>query len=287
MNCPSHDPDAAKLDRRQLLKNIAITAVAGLPALGAGKGLRGTAINHVSYQSADYKKTRDFYIDLLGFQVSDEDDKQLYLWAGDTLISAKNSPATKVPVIDHFGFTVEPWDLESVEAALKERGLMVRVSRNDPHDAAGKSAFTRDPNGYNLQLCARDLETKPAPASSRAPLKAVGIDHISYQCADYGKTRDFYTELLGVPVSKDDGQQAYLRFGDAFMVVRNGASGSAAPLIDHVAWRLADWDRDRVSAELKKHGLEARPDATGQSIATTDINGYPLLLCGTELKKKL
>jgi hypothetical protein len=57
------DRDAAKLNRRRLLKNIAIgAAVTGLPALGVGNGLRGTAINHVSYQSADYKKTRDFYV---------------------------------------------------------------------------------------------------------------------------------------------------------------------------------------------------------------------------------
>ena len=118
------------------------------------------------------------------------------------MISAKNTPAATAPVIDHFGFTVEPWSLDSVETALKERRLTVRLSRNDPHDASGKSAFTRDPNGYNVRLCARDLETKPAAVASRAPLKAVGINHISYLCTDYKKTRDFYTGLLGAPVSK-------------------------------------------------------------------------------------
>ncbi len=283
----ANDCDAAKLDRRQLLKNIVIgTTVAGLPALGAGKGLRGTAINHVSYQSADYKKTRDFYVGLFGFQASEEDDKQLYLWAGDALISAKNTPAAKAPRIDHFGLTVDPWDLNSVEAALKERGLMVRVSRNDPHDAQGKSAFTRDPNGYNLQLGASDLEIKPAPVASRAPLKAIGINHISYQCADYKKTRDFYAELLGAPVSKDDGKQAYLWFGDAFIVVRNRADASTEPLIDHVAWTLADWDKDRVSAELKRHGLDAHSDAAGKSILTKDLNGYTLQLCNKDLEKR-
>ena len=112
------DRDAAKLDRRHLLKNVAIgAAVAGLHALGARESLRGTAINHVSYQSADYKRTRDFYVDLLGFQVSDEDNNQLYLWAGDALISAKNTPMVKAPFIDHFGLTVEPWDMNSVETA--------------------------------------------------------------------------------------------------------------------------------------------------------------------------
>jgi catechol 2,3-dioxygenase-like lactoylglutathione lyase family enzyme len=260
--------------------------VAALHAFGAGTSLKGTAINHVSYQSADYKKTRDFYVDLFGFQVSDEDNNQLYLWAGDALISAKHASMAKAPFIDHFGLTVEPWDLNSVETALKERGLAVRVSRNDPHDAQGKSAFTRDPNGYNLQLGAKDLEIKPAPVFSRAPLKAIGLNHISYQCPDYKRTRDFYAELLDAPVSNDDGEQAYLWFGDAFMVLRNSADGSAAPLIDRVAWTLADWDAGRVSAELKRHGLEARPDAAGKSILTKDLNGYALQLCSKEMQKR-
>jgi catechol 2,3-dioxygenase-like lactoylglutathione lyase family enzyme len=280
------DRDAAKLDRRHLLKNVAIgAAVAGLHALGARESLRGTAINHVSYQSADYKKTRDFYVDLFGFQVSDEDDNQLYLWAGDALISAKNTPMAKAPFIDHFGLTVEPWDLSTVETALRERGLVVRVSRNDPHDAQGKSAFTRDPNGYSLQLGAKDLEIKPAPVVSRSPLKAIGLNHISYQCPDYKRTRNFYAELLGVP-SNDDGEQAYLWFGDAFMVLRNSADGSAPPRIDRVAWTLANWDAGRVSAELKRHGLDARPDSAGKSILTKDLNGYALQLCSKELQKR-
>ncbi|HVB38458.1 MAG TPA: VOC family protein, partial [Vicinamibacterales bacterium] len=88
-----HDLDAFTLDRRQLLKVLAAAAaVAGLPSLALAESLKGTLINHVSYESADYNKTRDFYRDLFGFQVSDEDDRQLFLWAGDALISAKNTP---------------------------------------------------------------------------------------------------------------------------------------------------------------------------------------------------
>jgi catechol 2,3-dioxygenase-like lactoylglutathione lyase family enzyme len=280
-----NDLETPKFNRRQLLKDLAIAATA-LPALSAERALRGTLINHVSYSSVDYDKTRDFYVDLFGFQLSEEDDKQLYLWAGNALISAKNTPAVKTPYIDHFGLTVDPWDLNTVEAELRKRGLTARVSRNDPHDASGKSAFTRDPNGYNLQLGAKDLEIKPAPVASGAALKAIGINHISYQCADYKKTRDFYAELLGVPVSNDDGKQAYLWFGDAFMVVKNNADGSAGAVIDHCAWTLADWDADRVSAELKRHKLEARVDAKGKSILTKDLNGYTLQLCSKDLEKK-
>jgi catechol 2,3-dioxygenase-like lactoylglutathione lyase family enzyme len=267
------------VNRRQLLKFLALTAGAHATPLLAARSLNGTAINHVSYASADYKKTRDFYVDVFGFQVSEEDEKQLYLWAGDALISAKNTPAVREPFIDHFGLTVAPWDLRVVEEVLQERGLAARVSRNDPHDTQGKSAFTRDPNGLNLQLGAPDLEVRPAPVTTQAPLRAIGINHISYLCRDYRATRDFYKDLLGVPVSNDDGKQAYLWFGEAFMAIRNSADATATPAIDHVAWTLANWDSGRVSASLKQLGLLVQPDASGKSILTKDVNGYPLELC--------
>jgi catechol 2,3-dioxygenase-like lactoylglutathione lyase family enzyme len=277
---------AAQLGRRQILKALALASVAQLPALPAEKSLKGAALNHVSYASADYRKTRDFYRDIFGFQVSDEDEKQLYLWAGDALISAKNTPAVQAPFIDHFGITVQPWDLSAVEAALKKRGLVVRVSRSDPHDNQGKSAFTLDANRYNLQLGANDLEVKPAPLASPAPLKAIGINHISYQCADYKRTRDFYTELLELPVSHDDGKQAFLWLGDAYIVVKNSPDGSQKAVIDYTAWNLADWNVDRVASELKRRGLDARPDAAGKSIMTKDLNGFPLQLCSKDLVKR-
>jgi hypothetical protein len=70
------------------------------------------------------------------------------------------------------------------------------------------------------------------------------------------------------------------------MVVRNGANADTVPAIDYVAWTLADWDVARVSAELKRHALDARPDATGRSVTTKDINGYTLQLCSKELGRR-
>jgi hypothetical protein len=39
-------------------------------------------------------------------------------------------------------------------------------------------------------------------------------------------------------------------------------------------------------SELKKRGLEARPDATGKSILTKDLNGFPLQLCSQDLVRR-
>src|SRR5262245_18756360 len=175
------------LNRREFLASVAVGV------LSAAKPLKATSIDHISYQSVDYKKTRDFYVEFLGFQVSDEDNQQLYLWAGDMIISAKNTPRATSPLMDHYGFTLEPWNYDAVVSALKERGLSASVNRgNDPHDPPGMSVFTRDANGYPTQLCSPALETRPTAGPSRAPLKASGLHHLSYQCLDYKKARDFY-----------------------------------------------------------------------------------------------
>jgi len=275
---------SAKLSRRQALKLLGVGAAAfHVPAVAMANALKGTAINHISYQSVDYKKTRDFYVEFLGFQTSDEDDKQLYLWAGNVVISAKNTPKTPGPIMDHLGVTLDSWDVKAVQSALKERGLQARLSTNDPHDANQKSVFTRDPNNYSLQLCAKDLEVKPAPAASKSPLKALGINHLSYQCADFKTTRDFYVDLLSAKVTNDDGKQAYVWFGGDYIVVRNSPTGNIKPLIDHIGWTIADWNVDRVMAELKKRGMDGRPDAQGKSVVTKDLNGYPLQLCSKDL----
>lgn len=276
--------DTLKLDRRQLLKTLAAAAaVLGLPSLAAAESLKGTLINHLSYSCGTFIKTRDFYRDLFGFQVSDADDRQLYLWAGNALISVKNAPRMPKPIIDHIGLIVDPWSLDTVEAVLKGRGLEPRVAQNDAHDPHHRSAFVRDVEGYNLQLCAPDLETRPAPVASHAPLQAVGINHISYQCADYGKARDFYSQLLNAPVSNDTGKQAYVWFGDACIVFRNGPADAGRPVIDHMAWTLADWDPKHVLSVLKTHGLDGKADPAGKSVMVKDLNGYPLQLCSKDL----
>jgi hypothetical protein len=65
-----------------------------------------------------------------------------------------------------------------VTAALYERGLTAQFIRNDPHDRQGRSGFTRDVNGFAIQLDPRDLTTRPAPVASPALLKVAGLNHI-------------------------------------------------------------------------------------------------------------
>jgi len=119
----------------------------------------------------------------------------------------------------------------------------------------------------------------------------VELDHVSYQVRDYRRTRDFYSGLLGMTVERDTGNQCELHFGNSMIIARNhaGATGRAlAPRVDHVAYRIADWNTDRVKAELERRRLQPRLD-TGIPVApphfasfhVSDPDGFDLQISGT------
>lgn len=123
----------------------------------------------------------------------------------------------------------------------------------------------------------------PAAAADGKGFKAVTVNHISYVVADYAKTRDFYVDLLGMKVSNDNGNQCNLAFGDSFLLPRNARNGQTPPLINHVAYTIEDWDKNRVEAELKRRGLEPRLD-TENSFHVKDPDGFDLQISGKGMK---
>jgi catechol 2,3-dioxygenase-like lactoylglutathione lyase family enzyme len=127
----------------------------------------------------------------------------------------------------------------------------------------------------------------PAVAASpdEPAFKAVSVNHISYQVANYAKTRDFYVSMFGMKVSQDnDRSQCYLSFGDTFLLPRNARQGAAVvPKVDHIAYTIDNWDKDKVKAELERRGLKPRPD-TENSFHVTDPDGFDLQISGKEMK---
>jgi len=109
--------------------------------------------------------------------------------------------------------------------------------------------------------------TSPAPIEAQGQgLKTIALDHISYQVTDYKRTRDFYTDLMGMSVSGDNrNTQCTLHFGDASVIARNRrqpapADAPVKSVIDHVAFKIDNWNTDRVKAELERRGLAPRLD---------------------------
>jgi len=124
-----------------------------------------------------------------------------------------------------------------------------------------------------------------AQAADGVTFKAVAVNHISYQVADYTKTRDFYTGLLGMKATQDNGSQCYLTFGDhgSWLLARNARQGTRTPTVDHIAYTIESWDKDKVKAELDRRGLNPRVD-TENSFHVKDPDGFDLQISGKEMK---
>jgi catechol 2,3-dioxygenase-like lactoylglutathione lyase family enzyme len=132
----------------------------------------------------------------------------------------------------------------------------------------------------------------PGTAAAAGGFKALSLDHISYQVADYKRTRDFYADLMGMPVSDDNGtSQCFLHFDDALLIARNRrarpgetAEAAARPLVDHIAYKIDNWDTDHVKGELERRGLKPRLDTNGGpnyvSFHVQDPDGFDLQISG-------
>ena len=162
-----------------------------------------------------------------------------------------------------------------------------------------------------------------ANAASTSAFKTISVNHISYSCPDYTKARDFYATLMGMEnlPQHDSGTQAYLAFGPrdggTWLLPRGftdtskpnpvasaprgqtagnggqrGAPAANAPqdppvkaVIDHLAFTVANFDKERTLALLKDWGLKhagpgggPRPD--GDSYHVWDPFGFDLQISG-------
>src|SRR5947208_12420370 len=119
--------EQGKMNRRQLIQSLSLAAAAAAgiapAARAAGKPLEALYVNHISYSVNDYKKVRDFYVDLLGMKITEDDGKQCRLVFGNNILIPRNRAGG--PKVDHIAYTITNWDAEKegVEAELKRRGL--------------------------------------------------------------------------------------------------------------------------------------------------------------------
>jgi catechol 2,3-dioxygenase-like lactoylglutathione lyase family enzyme len=176
------DFEDGKMDRRQLIRSLAMVAVAG-PAAAATQAppaakapWKTVHLDHISYAVSDYKQSAAFYSSLMGWEVANDDGKsQATLKVGSigeiiirnarrpasAQASAAQAPsaATTAPgqgdrppvtgVINHISWGIEPWDTDGVKAELERRGLKPRP---DMQGNDFKSWHVLDPDGWDLQI---------------------------------------------------------------------------------------------------------------------------------------
>ena len=119
-------------------------------------------IHHVAILASDYKKTKEFYVDKLGFEVirenyrEDREDYKIDLRLGDSELEVfvvKNAPArSNYPEalgLRHLAFTVE--DIEDTVRRLNEKGIETEPIRWDTYTNK-RMTFFKDPDGLPLEI---------------------------------------------------------------------------------------------------------------------------------------
>ena len=90
----------------------------------------------------------------------------------------------------------------------------------------------------------RSLGASEGARVARDSFRTIALDHISFSVSDYGRSRDFYSDLMGWDVVDDDGQRsAELQMGDlGRIIIRNSRTPFASTptaVVDHIAWQLS------------------------------------------------
>ena len=132
-------------------------------------------LDHISFETTNYKEQVAFYTALLGWKPGTDEGSQNTCEIGDVggiIIrrgggggsgrgAAAGAPAAApVPMvrrasIGHIAFGITPWDADQVKAELDKRGLNGRADtggNGDIHTARYQSYHTTTPNGFDLQI---------------------------------------------------------------------------------------------------------------------------------------
>ena len=85
-----------------------------------------------------------------------------------------------------------------------------------------------------------------------------GINHIVLHVQDVARARQFYTNLLGLSVYRENATQVFMHCGSqgvALFAKRDDAPLTTGNDMNHLALDIATGTYDEIKAELEKHGV--------------------------------
>ena len=89
-------------------------------------------------------------------------------------------------------------------------------------------------------------------------IQASGIDHIVLHVSDVQRSKQFYTELLGMTPYRENDRQVFLHAGAQGVALFKKTDGSPVPAggdMNHLALRVAGGTYESLKGELEAHGV--------------------------------
>ena len=207
----------------------------------------------------DLKRSRDFYVDVLGLYVTEEDSRTIYLRTTEEFIH-HNLVLREGPVaaVAAFSFRVRtPEDLDRAVAFYTELGCEVRRDPNGYTKGIGDSVRVVDPLGFPYEFFhqVEHVERLSWRYDLHTPGELVRLDHFNQMTPDVPRATKFMQDL-GFRVTEDiqdeDGT-VYASWMRRKPTVHDTAmTGGDGPRMHHVAF-----------ATHEKHNILAICDILG------------------------
>ena len=146
---------------------------------------------------------------------------------------------------------------------------------------------------------------KSASAAEPSGLDAALVNHVSYTCPDYRRAADWYAMVFNLDQVGPTARDVALPFGKkgekphgvsaddvplTHIICRtrpaDAPAGSGPPrrkataVIDHIAFTVADFDRERAKAQLAAIGVKNVRDGGPFSVYVNDPFGYEVQIAG-------
>jgi catechol 2,3-dioxygenase-like lactoylglutathione lyase family enzyme len=156
-----------------------------------------------------------------------------------------------------------------------------------------------------LTLAATTLYAGGAKAAEQPGLTVALINHVSYTCPDFRQAADWYSKVFNLDQIGATDHDVALPFGKkgdkpygvtatdvplTHLIMRtrdlNAPQLNGAPrpkpqaAIDHICYTIADFDREKVKAELKARGAANVRDSGPISVLASDPLGYEIQVSG-------
>ena len=116
--------------------------------------IQATGIDHLVLHVSDVPRARKFYTDVLGMTVYRENDRQVFLHAGQQGVALfkkqGDEPLATGNDLNHLALNVVAGTYEALKADLENHGVV--VSGRPGED---RCIYFRDPDGHRLQLMVR------------------------------------------------------------------------------------------------------------------------------------
>jgi catechol 2,3-dioxygenase-like lactoylglutathione lyase family enzyme/predicted enzyme related to lactoylglutathione lyase len=167
--------------------------------------------------------------------------------------------------IGHYCALAETYNRDAVAREMEAAGYKV---------AQGGFGMWPDPDGLELQLFQPPAGLVTAAVPSDLPVETnglvtpLGLDHVMLNVRDIDKSLPYYHFVYGKEVDgarQHNPERLWLNLKGDTRIGLQQASAGQAPLIEHFCIKVRPFDREAVTAGLKKIGAEvlASPEEPG------------------------